>query len=71
MADLDAKDHEITVKILWHHTRQGQHEYLIELFEGEQMIIGNVLVESPVELETQAVFDRAVKQYYLPIIEAA
>jgi len=70
MADLAAENHEVTVNILRHSTRQGVHEYLIELFEGERLVIGGVTVDSATELTVQEVFDRAIKQYFLPTFEA-
>jgi hypothetical protein len=44
--------------------RNNIHEYLVEIFEGEKLVIGGVPVESKTELSSIEILNLAISKYY-------
>lgn len=68
---LAEKSVDITVKVLSHGTRQGAHEYLIELFDGKMLVVGGVRIESKTELTESEIVSKAIRLFYLPTLTIA
>ena len=56
----------IRVVVLRHYTRQGTHEYLIELYADDNLVIGGVTIEGGPDISEQEILDRTIQQYLIP-----